>query len=198
MAKTTKKTTKKTAQANARSAKAREAIPVLPPYAGFEPYDVVQVSENETTWTDFETIRTEAEGDQALKMCELTGARLYRIVSGDKQTVKVEPSASKTKPKAPKSQKKATSEAKPATETKAATPKKLSALDAAAKVLADTGEPMNAKQMIEAMTTQGFWKSPGGKTPHATLYSAILREISTKAAEARFQKTSKGHFAAKA
>ena len=85
--------------------------------------------------------------------------------------------------------------AKKAAEAK---PEKMSALDAAAKVLADTGEPMNAKQMIEAMTTQGLWKSPGGKTPHATLYSAILREISTKAAEARFQKTSKGHFAAKA
>jgi hypothetical protein len=79
-----------------------------------------------------------------------------------------------------------------------AKPEKMSALDAAAKVLADAGEPMNAKQMIEAMTTQGLWKSPGGKTPHATLYSAILREIATKAAESRFQKTSKGHFASKA
>ena len=90
---------------------------------------------------------------------------------------------------------KASTKAKKAAEVK---PEKMSALDAAAKVLADTGEPMNAKQIIEAMTTQGLWKSPGGKTPHATLYSAILREISTKAAEARFQKTSKGHFAAKA
>ena len=68
------------------------------------------------------------------------------------------------------------------------------ALDAAAKVLADAGEPMNAKQMIEAMTTQGLWKSPGGKTPHATLYSAILREIGTKGAEARFVKTDRGQF----
>jgi hypothetical protein len=85
--------------------------------------------------------------------------------------------------------------AKKAAEAK---PEKLSALDAAAKVLANAGEPMNAKQMIEAMTTQGLWKSPGGKTPHATLYSAILREIGTKGDEARFTKTSKGHFAAKA
>ncbi|CAN5264837.1 hypothetical protein BH11PLA2_BH11PLA2_36900 [soil metagenome] len=90
---------------------------------------------------------------------------------------------------------KASTKVKKAVEVK---PEKMSALDAAAKVLADTGEPMNDKQIIEAMTTQGLWKSPGGKTPHATLYSAILREISTKAAEARFQKTSKGHFAAKA
>jgi hypothetical protein len=76
-------------------------------------------------------------------------------------------------------------------------PEKMSALDAAAKVLADAGEPLNAKQMIEAMTTQGLWKSPGGKTPHATLYSAILREIGTKGEKARFTKTSKGHFTAK-
>ena len=55
-----------------------------------------------------------------------------------------------------------------------AKPKKLSAIDAAAKVLADSKEPMNAKEMIEAMSAKGLWTSPGGKTPHATLYSAIL------------------------
>jgi hypothetical protein len=65
-------------------------------------------------------------------------------------------------------------------------PKKLSALDAAAKVLEEAGEPMNAKQMIDAMAAKGYWTSPGGKTPHATLYAAILR----------FRKTTKGHFAA--
>ena len=32
-------------------------------------------------------------------------------------------------------------------------------------------EPMNAKEMIEAMAAKGYWTSPGGKTPHATLYS---------------------------
>ena len=34
--------------------------------------------------------------------------------------------------------------------------------------------------MIEAMASQVLWKSPGGKTPHATLYAAIIREISAK------------------
>jgi hypothetical protein len=89
--------------------------------------------------------------------------------------------------------------AKPAKNAKAkaeAKPKKMSALDAAAKVLADTGEAMNAKTLIEAMATKGLWSSPGGKTPHATLYAAILREINTKGKEARFTKASKGHFAA--
>ena len=75
-------------------------------------------------------------------------------------------------------------------------PKKMSALDAAAKVLAEAGEPLGAKQMVEAMTAKGYWTSLGGKTPHATLYSAILREIGTKGKDARFKKTDRGRFAA--
>jgi hypothetical protein len=82
--------------------------------------------------------------------------------------------------------------AKPA---KAETAKKLSALDAAAKVLGDSGEPMNTKAMIEAMAAKKLWSSPGGKTPAATLYSAILREIGVKGKESRFKKTDKGLFA---
>jgi hypothetical protein len=76
--------------------------------------------------------------------------------------------------------------------------KKVSAIDAAAQVLAGAKEPMNAKQMIEAMAAKGLWTSPGGKTPHATLYSAILREINDKGNEARFKKTERGRFAANA
>ena len=72
---------------------------------------------------------------------------------------------------------------------------KLSALDAAAKVLADQGEPMNCKQMVEAMATKGLWESPGGKTPAATLSSSILREIRAKGGLARFKKTDRGKFA---
>ena len=75
--------------------------------------------------------------------------------------------------------------------------KKLSAIDAAAQVLAASKEPMNAKEMIEAMTAKALWTSPGGKTPHATLYSAIIREIALKGKEARFTKTERGKFAAK-
>ena len=48
--------------------------------------------------------------------------------------------------------------------------------------------------MIDAMAKKGYWTSPGGKTPAATLYSAILREISTKGKEARFKKTERGKF----
>ena len=79
---------------------------------------------------------------------------------------------------------------------KAKTERKLSAIDAAAQVLAATKEPMNAKQMIEAMAAQKLWTSPGGQTPHATLYSAILREIGAKGDAARFKKADRGLFAA--
>jgi HB1, ASXL, restriction endonuclease HTH domain len=83
-----------------------------------------------------------------------------------------------------------------ATKTKAAKPERMSALDAAAKVLQEAGEPMNAREMIEEMAAKAYWTSPGGKTPQATLTSAIAREIATKGKESRFEKSSRGHFAA--
>lgn len=80
--------------------------------------------------------------------------------------------------------------------TTVAKSERMSALDAAAKVLQEAGEPMNAKALIEEMAAKGYWTSPGGKTPHATLYAAIAREIAVKGRESRFEKASKGHFAA--
>jgi hypothetical protein len=74
--------------------------------------------------------------------------------------------------------------------------KKLSALDAAARLLAEAGEAMNCQEMIKAMAEKSYWASPGGLTPHATLYSAILRELKAKGAEARFKKAERGKFAA--
>jgi hypothetical protein len=70
---------------------------------------------------------------------------------------------------------------------------KMSCLDAAAKVLGEKKEPMSTAEMIEAMGAKGYWKSPGGKTPAATLYSAILRELG-KGKDSRFKKTDKGRF----
>jgi hypothetical protein len=72
---------------------------------------------------------------------------------------------------------------------------KLSALDAAVKVLSESAEPMNAKSLIEAMAAKGYWSSPGGQTPHATLFAAIIREIKVKGAESRFVKVDRGQFA---
>jgi vancomycin resistance protein YoaR len=80
---------------------------------------------------------------------------------------------------------------------KPAQPKKISALDAAARVLSESGTAMTTKEMIEAMAAKGYWQSPGGQTPHATLYSAILRELAAKGKDARFKKTERGKFAAK-
>jgi hypothetical protein len=84
---------------------------------------------------------------------------------------------------------------KPAKKKADPKPKKTSALDAAAKVLGEAGQPMTCLEMIEAMSKKGYWTSPGGATPQATLYSALLREIKTKGKEARFQKTERGKFA---
>jgi len=79
-----------------------------------------------------------------------------------------------------------------------AKPKTLSAIDAAAKVLAESKQPMTTHEMIEAMAVKGLWTSPGGATPHATLFSALIREIKVKGKDARFTKTGRGKFSAKA
>ena len=52
----------------------------------------------------------------------------------------------------------------------------LSGLDAAAKVLKESGKPLNCKAMVAMMLDKGYWKTDG-KTPWATLYSAIIREV---------------------
>lgn len=75
------------------------------------------------------------------------------------------------------------------------TPDKMSGLDAAAKVLKDAGEPLNAKQIIERIFAAGLWKSDG-KTPHATIYAAMIRECVAKGSESRFRKAERGKFSA--
>lgn len=75
--------------------------------------------------------------------------------------------------------------------------KKLSCVKAALQVLADSTDPMNTQELISAMVDQGLWESPGGKTPHATLYSATLRDMK-RGDESRFVKTERGRFTARA
>jgi hypothetical protein len=103
-------------------------------------------------------------------------------MSAKKATKKTAPKANK-KPAAP------IMEADAPTKTR-----KLSALDAAAKVLGEAGTPMNCKQLIETMAAKGYWTTPGGRTPSATLYSAILKEVTTKGKESRFVKVDRGQF----
>jgi hypothetical protein len=74
-----------------------------------------------------------------------------------------------------------------------AAPKKPSCLDAAAQVLKDAKEPMQVRAMVTAMRENGLWSSDAA-TPHATLYSAIIREVTTKGAASRFRKVDRGRF----
>ena len=71
--------------------------------------------------------------------------------------------------------------------------KRTSALDAAVKVLGEAKKPMTCKEMVEQMLAKGLWQTKG-KTPAATLYSAILREIQKKGKDARFRKVERGKF----
>ena len=92
--------------------------------------------------------------------------------------------------------------AKPKRERKAKTPtepkeKKVSALDAAARVLVESGTAMTCKEMIGVMAAKGYWSSPGGQTPDATLCSAILRELKVKSEQSRFVKAAPGRFASR-
>ena len=75
---------------------------------------------------------------------------------------------------------------------------RMSALDAAAKVRAKAAEPLSARQLIERMAQKGYWTSPAGRTPWATLSAALQRAIKTKGKSSRFRKTGRGRFALRA
>jgi hypothetical protein len=55
----------------------------------------------------------------------------------------------------------------------AASPANLSALEAAALVLSESQQAMTCPELIAAMAAQGYWTSPAGKTPQATLHTAV-------------------------
>jgi hypothetical protein len=97
------------------------------------------------------------------------------------------PAAKRSKATKPKARK-AASPAKSET-------KRMSALDAAAQVLATTGKPMRSQDLIAAMAEQNLWKSPGGKTPSATLYVGMMNEERKRGKASRFTKVDRGQFA---
>jgi len=113
---------------------------------------------------------------------------MSKKAKGSKKAGKARVKASATTDGAPKKNK--TSKAKG--ESK---PKRVSALDAAAQVLAKAGKPLRAQDLITAMAEQGLWSSPAGKTPHATLYAAMTREERDKGSASRFRKVDRGLFA---
>ena len=69
----------------------------------------------------------------------------------------------------------------------------MSGLDAAAQVLIEAAGPMTVKEIVTVAFEKGYWKSDGA-TPHATIYSAMIREISKRGKEARFKKSGRGKF----
>ena len=92
---------------------------------------------------------------------------------------------------------KASIEGRKAKKAKAAKPKgerKPGILTLAADVLKDAKAPMDCKAIVEKVLSKGLWQTKG-KTPAATLYAAIIREIATKGKNSRFRKTDRGQFA---
>jgi hypothetical protein len=121
---------------------------------------------------------------------ENAAKRDERATSADAMTAS-ERAMAKTKASPARTKKPAAKAAKPKRETAT---KRVSGLDLAAKVLASVKEPLNAKTIAERAIAAG-WKT-SGKTPHATLYAAMIREIAAKGKDARFRKTDRGLFAA--
>jgi len=97
------------------------------------------------------------------------------------KAAEAKPEAKAKRPRAPKAEKKARE-------------KKPGCLDAAVQVLKTAGGgPLGCKEMVERMLAKGLWQTKG-KTPAATLYAAIIREIAAKGKETRFHKTGRGQF----
>jgi len=72
--------------------------------------------------------------------------------------------------------------------------KPTSGLDAAFRVLLEAGKPLKVKGIVETTLAKGYWKT-SGKTPAATIYSSIIREIAARKGQSRFKKTGRGLFA---
>ena len=73
--------------------------------------------------------------------------------------------------------------------------KRVGILDAAATILAKANGSMGCKAIVDTAIDSGVWKT-NGKTPAATLYAAMTREITKKGKDARFKKVDRGLFVA--
>lgn len=60
-------------------------------------------------------------------------------------------------------------------------------------VLEQAGEPLTCTQIMERILEQMLWTT-AGRTPVATLYSAVIREIQRKGDDARFAPANRGAF----
>jgi hypothetical protein len=91
------------------------------------------------------------------------------------------------KPLGPPSGAKASEKERAGKTKKAPKERKPSGLDAAIRVLREEGKPMNIADVVKVALEKGYWKT-GGKTPAATVYAAIIREIAAKGADSRFRR----------
>jgi hypothetical protein len=76
------------------------------------------------------------------------------------------------------------------------TKERISALDAAARIVSATKKPMTVGEIVARAEEKGLWKSPAGKTPAATVSAAINREIAAKGKDSRFKRADRGLYAA--
>lgn len=162
--------------------------------------DTADFRQTWTEWCDFTRQRgAELSDEDQVRQLKLLAKQSPEAAIGDvRKTMATHPLKDNRPETAQESGGKKNAKAKAAKAKPDRNKKKMGALDAAAKVLVEKGEPMNCKEMIDAMSAKGYWKSPGGLTPAATLYSAILRELKIKGKEARFAKTERGKFASTA
>jgi len=72
----------------------------------------------------------------------------------------------------------------------------LSGLDAAHRVLAESGRPMKVKEIAEIALQNGYCNLQGA-TPEFTISAALQRDIKAKNEGSRFIKTGRGLFAAR-
>ncbi|MFW5828621.1 MAG: winged helix-turn-helix domain-containing protein [Planctomycetota bacterium] len=97
-------------------------------------------------------------------------------------------------PTGPKQTKKATGGKQRAQEGPSKPAAKTSLLEAAIAVMQQHDEAVGTKQIIGEVIDGGLWTTTG-RTPEATLYSALIREIRQKGEASRFRKTGRGRFA---
>ena len=114
-------------------------------------------------------------------------------VKGDGQTVEAWNAAHAPTPEdAPAPAPAATTEKRKAA-AKEKKERKPGGLDAAVRVLREAGTPLNCGDMVKTALEKGYWQT-GGKTPAATIYAAIITEISKKGGQSRFRKVDRGMF----
>ena len=70
----------------------------------------------------------------------------------------------------------------------------MNAIDAAAKVLAESGKPLSYREITRAVLEAGLWQTKG-KTPEATIHAQLAVDIADQGTASRFQRTGPGVFA---